>query len=90
LLAIIVPHCFLIRIFWLDVITMLQSLTHYDSILARAHSNYLTAINIEITQASNKTNDVMAKLTTLATVVVPFNLVTSEWRFCTMDDGAAS
>lgn len=42
---------------------MLQNLSHYEKILSRSHSNYLAQINIEMTSASNETNDVLTKLT---------------------------
>lgn len=45
------------------IITMLQNLSHYEKILSRSHSNYLAQINIEMTSASNETNDVLTKLT---------------------------
>ncbi|CAJ0833649.1 13830_t:CDS:2 [Entrophospora sp. SA101] len=58
------------------IITMLQNLNHYELILSRAHSNYLAQISIEITQLSNKTNEIINKLTVFATVLVPMNVVT--------------
>jgi magnesium transporter len=47
--------------------------------VSRAHSNYLAHISIELTQSSNRTNDVVAKLTILASLIVPMNLVTGLW-----------
>jgi magnesium transporter len=41
------------------VITMSQNLVHYEKTLARSHSNYLAQISIELTQASNRTSDVV-------------------------------
>ncbi|KAG0232209.1 CorA metal ion transporter [Actinomortierella wolfii] len=61
------------------IITMLQNLSHYEKILARSHSNYLAQINIEMTSASNETNDVLAKLTALGSILLPMNLVTGLW-----------
>ncbi|KAI9141216.1 cora-like Mg2+ transporter protein-domain-containing protein [Paraphysoderma sedebokerense] len=61
------------------VITMLQNLQYYDKTLARSHSNYLAQISIEITQSSEAVNNVVAKLTALASIVVPLNLVTGLW-----------
>nr|CAG8439656.1 16067_t:CDS:2 [Entrophospora candida]CAG8489576.1 9427_t:CDS:2 [Entrophospora candida] len=62
------------------IITMLQNLNHYELILSRAHSNYLAQISIEITQLSNKTNEIINKLTVFATVLVPMNVVTVPGR----------
>jgi magnesium transporter len=61
------------------VITMVQSLSHADNTLNRSHSNYLAQINIEITQSSNKANDAMTKLTAIASILVPLNVVTGLW-----------
>ncbi|KAI9592116.1 hypothetical protein BDF19DRAFT_388728 [Syncephalis fuscata] len=61
------------------LITMLQNVAHYEKIIARAHSNYLAQISIELTQTSNVTNDVMTKLTVLGTILVPMNVVTGLW-----------
>ncbi|KAJ1559788.1 CorA metal ion transporter, partial [Cladochytrium tenue] len=58
------------------VLTMLQSLQHFDGALGRAHSNYLAQISIEITQASNRTNDVVMRMTALASILVPLNIIT--------------
>ncbi|RKO85299.1 cora-like Mg2+ transporter protein-domain-containing protein, partial [Blyttiomyces helicus] len=61
------------------VITMVQNLSHYEKTLARAHSNYLAQISIEITVASNRTNDVVMRMTALASVLVPLNVITGLW-----------
>ncbi|KAI8098657.1 uncharacterized protein BX664DRAFT_271382 [Halteromyces radiatus] len=55
--------------------TMLQNVNHYDLVLGRAHRNYLGQISIELSQAGNNTNEVINRLTFLATLVVPLNLV---------------
>ncbi|RKO97497.1 hypothetical protein CXG81DRAFT_12563 [Caulochytrium protostelioides] len=61
------------------VITMTQNLSHYEKTLARAHANYLAQISIEITVASNRTNDVVMRMTALASVLVPLNVITGMW-----------
>src|SRR3984885_4397334 len=58
------------------LITMTQNLNHYEKILSRSHSNYLAQISIEMTDANNKINDVLSKLTALGTVLIPMNLIT--------------
>ncbi|KAI8344541.1 hypothetical protein BC941DRAFT_341661 [Chlamydoabsidia padenii] len=55
--------------------TMLQNVNHYDLVLGRAHRNYLGQISIELSQAGNSTNEVINRLTFLATLVIPLNLV---------------
>eukprot|EP00158_Paraphelidium_tribonemae_P006441 Partr_v1_DN27818_c0_g1_i3_m22471 putative CorA family metal ion transporter len=61
------------------VITMVQTLGHIDTTLNRCHSNYLAQINIELTTSSNTANDAVAKLTGLASILVPLNVVTGLW-----------
>jgi Mg2+ and Co2+ transporter CorA len=53
------------------IITMLQNVNHYDLILGRAHRNYLGQITIELSQAGNSTNEVINRLTFLATIIIP-------------------
>lgn len=48
----------------------------YQKILSRSHSNYLAQISIEMTEANNRANDVLSKLTALGTVIVPLNVIT--------------
>ncbi|KAI8384221.1 uncharacterized protein BYT42DRAFT_561761 [Radiomyces spectabilis] len=61
------------------LLTMLQSLNHYEKISSRSHSNYLAQISIEMTQTNNEINDVLSKLTALGSVLIPMNLVTGLW-----------
>lgn len=61
------------------LITMTQNIIYYEKVLSRAYSNYLAQISIELTQTSNKTNDVVAKLTALASVLLPLNVITGLW-----------
>ncbi|KAJ2807503.1 CorA metal ion transporter [Coemansia helicoidea] len=61
------------------VVTMMQNATHYDNMLGRAQTNYLAQISIELTESSNNTNDVVAKLSALAAIVVPLNFITGMW-----------
>ncbi|KAL1927749.1 hypothetical protein VTP01DRAFT_3570 [Rhizomucor pusillus] len=61
------------------LITMLQNLGHYETVLARAHSNYLAQISIRLSQTSNSTNHVIGRLTVFATILLPMNLITGLW-----------
>ncbi|GAA5799529.1 hypothetical protein EDC94DRAFT_624431 [Helicostylum pulchrum] len=61
------------------VVTMLQNINHYDRILHRAHTNYLAQVNLELSQTYNMTNNVMNRLTFLATVFIPLTLVGGLW-----------
>ncbi|KAJ3318576.1 CorA metal ion transporter, partial [Blyttiomyces sp. JEL0837] len=61
------------------VIAMLQTLNHCEKTLARSHSNYLAQISIEITQSSNRTSDVVMRMTALASILIPLNVITGLW-----------
>ncbi|CAO3597485.1 unnamed protein product [Absidia cylindrospora] len=61
------------------IVTMLQNLNHYETLLARTHTNYLAKISIELTQTSNSTNLVIGRLTIFATILLPMNLITGLW-----------
>ena len=61
------------------IVTMVQSLNHYEKLLARSHSNYLAQINIDMTRVNNDMNDVLGKISLLGTVVLPMNIVTGLW-----------
>jgi magnesium transporter len=60
-------------------VTMRQDLSQYETSLARCHSHYLAQISIEITQASNRGNELTTKMTVLASVLVPLNIITGLW-----------
>lgn len=64
-----------VYIFLDHILTMMQNVNHYDLVLDRAHRNYIGQISIELSQAGNTTNEVINRLTFLATIVVPLNLV---------------
>lgn len=61
------------------IVTMVQSLNHYEKLLARSHSNYLAQINIDMTRVNNDMNDVLSRITVLGTIVLPMNIVTGLW-----------
>ncbi|PVV04722.1 hypothetical protein BB560_000765 [Smittium megazygosporum] len=61
------------------IVTMSQNAAHLEAVLSRSYSNYLAKISIELTESSNRTNDVMAKLSILASVLIPLNLITGLW-----------
>ncbi|KAF7595059.1 CorA metal ion transporter [Aspergillus hancockii] len=45
------------------IMTMTSSLTYYETLLSRAHSNYLAQINILMNERQEQTADVLGKLT---------------------------
>lgn len=61
------------------IVTMVQSLNHYEKLLARSHSNYLALLNIDMTKINNDTNDILGKVTILGTLLLPINVVTGLW-----------
>jgi magnesium transporter len=58
------------------VVTMMTNLTHFEKILSRAHSNYLAQLTIDSISQGTKTNEGLTKITFLASVIVPLNVVT--------------
>ena len=45
------------------IITMSTNLSHYETLLSRAHNNYLAQVNIRMNERSEKTADILGKLT---------------------------
>ncbi|OJD13726.1 hypothetical protein AJ78_05838 [Emergomyces pasteurianus Ep9510] len=61
------------------IVTMTSNLSHYETLLSRAHSNYLAQINIRMNERQEKTADVLGKLTVLGTIVLPMNIICGMW-----------
>lgn len=57
------------------VVTMATNLGHFEKILSRSHSNYLATLSINSISQGTETNQVLSKITFLASVLVPLNLV---------------
>lgn len=57
------------------VVTMMTSLAHFEKMLSRAHSNYLAQLSIDNITQGNHANRVLSKITLLASILVPLNLV---------------
>ncbi|KAI8319400.1 hypothetical protein GQ54DRAFT_299346 [Martensiomyces pterosporus] len=57
------------------LVALTASVHHCERILARAHGNYLARINLELTHASNTTNQLATQMTVLAGIFLPLNLV---------------
>lgn len=58
------------------LVTMVQNISHYNRILGRAHTNYLAQVNVELSRTYRLTNNVMNRLSYLATVFIPLSLTT--------------
>jgi magnesium transporter len=57
------------------VVTMMNSLTHFEKMLSRSHSNYLAQLSIDSITQGNKTNESLTRVTVMATVLVPLMVV---------------
>lgn len=57
------------------VVTMVASLAHFETMLSRCHSNYLAQLSIDNITQGNQANKVLSKITLLASILVPLNLV---------------
>lgn len=57
------------------VVTMMTSLAHFEKMLSRSHSNYLAQLSIDNITQGNNANKVLSKVTLLASILVPLNLV---------------
>lgn len=57
------------------VVTMMSNLGHFEKMLSRGHANYLAQLNVTNIIVGNKVNQVLSKITLLATVLVPMNLI---------------
>lgn len=58
------------------VVTMLSNLAHAEKILSRSHSNYLAQISVDNISQGNRVNMMLGKVTFIATILIPLNLVT--------------
>ena len=57
------------------VVTMMTSLAHFGKMLSRSHSNYLAQLSIDNITQGNNSNKVLSKITLLASILVPLNLI---------------
>jgi magnesium transporter len=57
------------------VVTMMTSLGHFEKMLSRSHTNYLAQLQIDNINQGNSANKLLSKVTLLASVLVPLNLV---------------
>ncbi|KIW16625.1 hypothetical protein PV08_03813 [Exophiala spinifera] len=58
------------------VVTMMSNLGHVEKMLSRSHANYLAQLNVDNLVKGNKTNKTLARITIIATILVPLNLIT--------------
>ncbi|KAL8419989.1 hypothetical protein RB594_002950 [Gaeumannomyces avenae] len=58
------------------VVTMMTNLGHFEKMLSRSHSNYLAQLSIDSITQGTRTNNTLTKITFLASIIVPLNVVT--------------
>lgn len=58
------------------VVTMMTNLAHFEKMLSRSHSNYLAQLSIDGIMQGTNTNRVLSKITVLASIIVPLNVIT--------------
>ncbi|KAI4133504.1 MAG: hypothetical protein LQ347_002169 [Umbilicaria vellea] len=58
------------------VVTMMSNLGHFEKMLSRSHSNYLAQLSVDNIAQGNQANRVLSKITLIATILVPLNLIT--------------
>jgi magnesium transporter len=58
------------------VVTMRDNLSHSEQLLSRVHNNFLAQINVENITHGNTVNQLLGKVTLVATILVPMNLLT--------------
>lgn len=57
------------------VVTMMSNLGHSDHMLSRSHANYLAQISVDNIAQGTRANQVLGKVTFIATILVPLNVV---------------
>jgi magnesium transporter len=57
------------------VVTMMSNLGHVEKMLSRSHGNYLAQLNVDNLVRANQANNVLSKITLVATILVPLNLI---------------
>lgn len=57
------------------IVTMMSNLGHFEKMLSRSHTNHLTQITLQHTEQGSRANELLGKITVLASILVPMNLV---------------
>lgn len=57
------------------VVTMMSNLGHFENVLSRSHGNYLAQLSVDHIRQGNRANEVLSKITLLASILVPLNLI---------------
>lgn len=57
------------------IVTMMSNLGHFEKMLGRSHSNHLSQISLSHIEQGARGNELLGKITVVATILVPLNLV---------------
>ncbi|MCJ1276958.1 Mg(2+) transporter [Puttea exsequens] len=57
------------------VVTMMSNLGHFEKMLSRSHANYLAQLSADNIAQGNRVNETLSKITVLASILVPLNLI---------------
>lgn len=59
------------------VVTMTTNLAHLEKMLSRSHGNYLASLSVKNIMVGNHVNRALTKITFIATILVPLNMISS-------------
>ncbi|KAI5291670.1 Mg(2+) transporter [Ascosphaera acerosa] len=59
------------------VVTMTTNLSHLEKMLSRSHGNYLASLSVKNIMVGNHVNRALTKITFIATILVPLNMISS-------------
>lgn len=61
------------------VVTMMSNLGHFEKMLSRTHTNYLTQLNVNNIMIGNNVNRVLSKITLVGSILLPMHLISGLW-----------
>ncbi|KAI9501343.1 hypothetical protein BX070DRAFT_194597 [Coemansia spiralis] len=61
------------------LVSLTASVAHCDLVLARAHSNYLARLSLELGESTVATNLFASRWTVIGAILVPLNVITGLW-----------
>lgn len=61
------------------IVTMVSNLSHFEKMLSRSHGNYLAQLNVSNIMLGNHVNNILSKVTLIASLLVPMNLICGLW-----------
>ncbi|PYI32125.1 cora family metal ion transporter [Aspergillus indologenus CBS 114.80] len=61
------------------LVTTLTSLSHFDEIVGRSQANFLAQMSVNNIRLSLNINEILSKVTVLASIFVPLHMITGLW-----------